>query len=77
MQVSANSHNFRFWLRALHIPNLWNHCSNKYDSNLIFGGFLTLGPTVAKAGRNNDGLSVLARLMTVMECFFLKMTGKI
>ena len=29
-----------------------------------------------KAGRNNDGLSVLARLMTVMECFFFKMTGK-
>ena len=29
-----------------------------------------------KAGRNNDGLSVLARLMTVMECFLFKMTGK-
>ena len=29
-----------------------------------------------KAGRNNDGLSVLARLMTVMECFFFKRTGK-
>ena len=25
-----------------------------------------------KAGRNNDGLSVLARLMTVMECFFFQ-----
>ena len=29
-----------------------------------------------KAGRNNDGLSVLARLMTVMECFFSKWQGK-
>jgi hypothetical protein len=32
MEVSANSHNFRFRLPALHIQNLSNRCRHKYDS---------------------------------------------
>ena len=34
MQVSANSHNFRFRLYALHIQNLSNRCIHKYDPTI-------------------------------------------
>ena len=58
MKVSANSHKFLFRsLRALDIQNLSNRCRHDYDpsisrvfKNLIFGVFLTFGPTV-KGGR--------------------------
>ena len=55
MQVSENSHNFRFRLPVLHIQNLSNRCRHKYDppisrffKNLIFGGLLQFGPTVER-----------------------------
>ena len=52
MQVSANLHNFRFRLPALHIQNLSNLCKHKYDPsisrvffcNLVFGGFFVIWP---------------------------------
>ena len=34
MEVSANSHNFRFRLPALHIQNLSNRCRHTYDSSI-------------------------------------------
>ena len=53
MQVSANSHNFRFRLPVLHNQNLSNLCRHKHNSwisrffkNLILGGFWPFGPTV-------------------------------
>ena len=49
MQVSANLHNFRFRLPALHIQNLSNFCRHKYDPSisrfffkLVFGGFFVI-----------------------------------
>ena len=34
MQVSANSHNFRFRLPAFHIQNLSNRCRHKYNQSI-------------------------------------------
>lgn len=53
-QVSASSHNFRF--RSFHSLNIFKICQTVVDismiskfhefSDLIFGGFLQIGPTV-------------------------------
>ena len=55
MQVSENSHNFRFRLPVLHIQNLSNHCRHKYDPSisqffeiLFLAGFCNLEPLCAK-----------------------------
>jgi hypothetical protein len=34
LEVSANSHNFRFRLPALHIQNLSNRCRHNYDQSI-------------------------------------------
>ena len=48
MKVSANSHNFRFQLPALHIQNLSNRCRHKYYQSIsqIFESCFWRGFTV-------------------------------
>lgn len=74
-QVSASSHNFRF--RSFHSLNIFKLCQtvvgisiiSKFHefSDLIFGGFLQIGPTEMYGGIRNGGYVIEVRSAQLLD----------